>query len=107
MFRFSMDGRGCGPRGGGRGREFDPERFLHWVERMGGGGARPGRGGGRRMFDGGELRLVDQHPAGEDTRLNKVDVARIGRPDIVGDLDELDRRAAARLQQPRNRREIV
>ena len=62
MFRFSYGGhdRGCGPagRGGGRGREFDPERFFHFIERLNGG--ERGRGGGRsrRMFDGGELRLV-------------------------------------------------
>lgn len=59
MFRFSYDGpgrgRGCGPRG--RRPEFDPERFFHWVERLNAG--ERGRGGGRkRMFDGGELRLV-------------------------------------------------
>ena len=58
MFRFSYDrpGRGCGPRG--RRHEFDPERFFHWVERLNAG--ERGRGGGRsrRMFDGGELRLV-------------------------------------------------
>ena len=62
MFRFSMGGReferGCGPRGGGRG-EFDPERFFHWVERLNSGERGRGGGGrGRRMFDGGELRLV-------------------------------------------------
>ena len=60
MFRFSHggEGRGCGPRGGGRGRrpEVDVERFFHWVERLNGG--EPGRGRSRRMFDGGELRLV-------------------------------------------------
>ena len=61
MFRFSHGGRDCGPRGGGgrgRGPEMDVERFFHWVERLNSG--EPGRGGrgGRRMFDGGELRLV-------------------------------------------------
>jgi DNA-binding PadR family transcriptional regulator len=58
MFRFSMNGdhgRGCGPRGRG---EFDPERFFHWVERLNGGERGRGGGGRRRMFDGGELRLV-------------------------------------------------
>jgi DNA-binding PadR family transcriptional regulator len=59
MFRFSHGGhdRQCGPRGRGR-HEFDPERFFHWVERLNAG--ERGRGGGRsrRMFDGGELRLV-------------------------------------------------
>lgn len=61
MFRFSHGGhgrheRGCGPRG--RRPEMDVERFFHWIERLN--GAERGRGGGRsrRMFDGGELRLV-------------------------------------------------
>ena len=60
MFRFSHSGggreQGCGPRG--RRPEFYPERFFHWVERLNAG--ERGRGGGRsrRMFDGGELRLV-------------------------------------------------
>lgn len=59
MFRFSMGGhgrdhgRGCGPRG-----EFDPERFFHWVERLNAGERGRGGGRGRRMFEGGELRLV-------------------------------------------------
>lgn len=57
MFRYSHGhhaARGCGPRG----REMDVERFFHWVERLNAGAH--GRGGGRsrRMFDGGELRLV-------------------------------------------------
>ena len=60
MFSFTMNDhnhrRGCGPRGGRP--DFDPERFFHWVERLNAG--ERGRGGGRsrRMFDGGELRLV-------------------------------------------------
>ncbi|WP_343525203.1 PadR family transcriptional regulator [Sphingomonas sp.] len=60
MFRFS--------HGGGRHHhtsrhatrpEMDVERFFHWIERLNDGDTRR-RGGGRsrRMFDGGELRLV-------------------------------------------------
>ena len=52
---FHMHGRGCGPRGGGRGPGgMDPFTFMHWAEAAQ--GMRGGRG--RRMFDGGELRLV-------------------------------------------------
>jgi len=61
IFYAKMDGRGCGGRhamhrGGGRG-------FGHgFGHGFGGGGRRGGgrgeRGGRRRMFDGGELRLV-------------------------------------------------
>lgn len=60
MFRFSHGGRDCGPGGSGRGRrpEMDVERFFHWVERLNGGEPGRGRGRSRRMFDGGELRLV-------------------------------------------------
>ncbi|WP_374942257.1 PadR family transcriptional regulator [Sphingomonas sp.] len=35
---------------------MDVERFFHWVERLN--AREPGRGRSRRMFDGGELRLV-------------------------------------------------
>lgn len=65
MFRYSHGGhgrheRGCGAKGhwGGRRPEMDVERFFHWIERLN--GAERGRGGGRsrRMFDGGELKLV-------------------------------------------------
>ena len=63
MFRFSHSGHGrghdCGPRGHGRHREMDPERFFQWVERLNAGERGRGHGGrSRRMFDGGELRLV-------------------------------------------------
>lgn len=61
IFYAKMDGRGCGGRhamhrGGGRG-------FGHGFGHGFGGGGRRGGGGGergkrRRMFDGGELRLV-------------------------------------------------
>lgn len=41
---------------------MDVERFFHWVERLNDGDRRRGGGGGggrsRRMFDGGELRLL-------------------------------------------------
>ncbi|MEH3046936.1 PadR family transcriptional regulator [Sphingomonas adhaesiva] len=42
---------------------MDVERFFHWIERLNDGEHRRGWGGGgggrsRRMFDGGELRLV-------------------------------------------------
>lgn len=60
MFRFSHHpgDRGCSPRGRGPRPEMDVERFFHWIERLNSGerGRRGGRG--RRMFDGGELRLV-------------------------------------------------
>ena len=59
MFRYSHGGRrdrGCGPRG--RRPEFDPERFFHWIERLNAGERGGGGGRSRRMFDGGELRLV-------------------------------------------------
>ncbi|WP_312486942.1 PadR family transcriptional regulator [Sphingomonas sp.] len=62
MFRFPHGGtdrhhrRGAGH---GFGPELDVERFAHGAERMRAGGHRPRGGGrGRRMFDGGELRLV-------------------------------------------------
>lgn len=63
MFRFSPGGHrhgaDCGPRGFGRHREMDPERFFHWIERLNAGERGRGHGGrSRRMFDGGELRLV-------------------------------------------------
>jgi DNA-binding PadR family transcriptional regulator len=63
MFRmhgFGHHNHGFGPRGRGRGGvEMDVERFFHWIERLNDGEHRR-RGGGRarRMFDGGELRLV-------------------------------------------------
>lgn len=61
MFRYAHGGggreRGCGPRGRGQRPELDVERFFHWIERLNAG--ERGRGGrSRRMFDGGELRLV-------------------------------------------------
>lgn len=59
MFRHMHggSGRGCGPRG--RRPEMDVERFFHWIERLNGGErGRGGNGRSRRMFDGGELRLV-------------------------------------------------
>lgn len=62
MFRMHGFGhhhhRGFGSRGGGRGPEMDVERFFHWIERLNEGEHRRGRGRARRMFDGGELRLV-------------------------------------------------
>ncbi|MEQ7874409.1 PadR family transcriptional regulator [Sphingomonas sp. ASV193] len=60
MFRFSHGGGHRPHHGGprGRGPEFDPERFLHWVERLNAGERGRGHGRSRRMFDGGELRLV-------------------------------------------------
>ncbi|HIV77729.1 MAG TPA: PadR family transcriptional regulator [Candidatus Sphingomonas excrementigallinarum] len=64
MFRFSHGGGGRHHHrlgGHGPGPELDVERFFHWVERLNDGEHRR-RGGGsgrsRRMFDGGELRLV-------------------------------------------------
>lgn len=56
---FNLHGRGCGPKLGhnfsGRGGSWSRGPFtMHWEV-----GERSGRGGGRRrMFDGGELRLV-------------------------------------------------
>ena len=49
---FHFNNRGCGPRGGGRwpGGPFGIHFDTHWGERSG--------GRQRRMFDGGELRLV-------------------------------------------------
>lgn len=63
MFRFSHGGGHHRHRTGGHGHgpELDVERFFHWVERLNEGEhRRRGGGGGRskRMFDGGELRLV-------------------------------------------------
>lgn len=54
---FHMHGRGCAPRG--RGGPWHPSRWEAVAEEiarsaLGGGG----RGGRRRMFDGGELKLV-------------------------------------------------
>ncbi|WP_230480609.1 PadR family transcriptional regulator [Sphingomonas sp. Leaf21] len=63
MFRFSRGGghrrHHAGHHHGGP--ELDAERFLHWVERLNDGEHRRRGGGGgrsRRMFDGGELRLI-------------------------------------------------
>ena len=52
---YGMHGRGCGPRGP-RGGSWSRGPFtMHWEVR----GDRHDRGGGRRrMFDGGELKLV-------------------------------------------------
>ena len=51
-FSFHPHGRGCGPRGSWSRGPFT----MHWAMD---GDPREGRGGGRRrMFDGGELRLV-------------------------------------------------
>ena len=54
-FAFHKGGRGCGPRGSRGGFGFGPGFATGW------GMGAPGREGGgrsRRMFDGGELRLV-------------------------------------------------
>ncbi|KQN94441.1 PadR family transcriptional regulator [Sphingomonas sp. Leaf231] len=74
MFRFSPGGtgrhhhqyHGQHRRGGGIGIE----RFLHWAERLNDGEHRRGGGGGRsrRMFDGGELRLVLLHLIAQEPR---------------------------------------
>lgn len=68
MGRFKM--HGCGPRGGfpeaiiamgmgrGWGRGFGGFGGGWGGDEWGGGGGRHGRGGRRRMFDSGELRLV-------------------------------------------------
>ena len=54
----AMHGRGCGPRGAGRSGSWSRGPFtMHW-EVHGERGGRGGPGGRRRMFDGGELRLV-------------------------------------------------
>lgn len=63
-----MHGRGCGPRG--RGGPWDPRRWERLAEEitesvLGGGGSRGGR---RRMFDGGELRLVLLKLIGDEPR---------------------------------------
>ena len=56
--RFHMHDRGCGPRNGRGPRDgFDFGGFSMEFGRPGGGG-REGSGRSRRMFDGGELRLV-------------------------------------------------
>ena len=60
--------RDCGPRGGGRGG-WEPRRWDALAEEitrsvLGGGGRR----GGRRMFDGGELRLVLLKLIGDEPR---------------------------------------
>ena len=56
--RFHMHDRGCGPRDGrGHRGGFDFGGFSMEFGRPGGGG-REGGGRSRRMFDGGELRLV-------------------------------------------------
>ena len=63
---FDMNGRGCGPRGGaGWQHEFHAMRdqireAVHGVHRHHGrhGGGGGGGGRSRRMFDGGELKLV-------------------------------------------------
>ena len=56
--RFHMHDRGCGPRDGRSQRGgFDLGGFSMAFGRPGGGG-REGGGRSRRMFDGGELRLV-------------------------------------------------
>jgi DNA-binding PadR family transcriptional regulator len=64
MFGDMNWGRDFGPRG--RRPDLDVERFFEWIERLNGsttgrgerGRGGRGGGGGRRMFDGGELRLV-------------------------------------------------
>ena len=48
--------RGCAPRS--RRPEMDVERFFHWIERLNASDRERGGRRGRRMFDGGELRLV-------------------------------------------------
>lgn len=53
--RWADKQRDCGGRGARP--AMDVERFFHWIERLGDGGRGGGRGG-KRMFDGGELRLV-------------------------------------------------
>ena len=57
-----MHGRGCGPRGGGRWQRgpFSVSWEMH--------GERHGPGRGRRMFDGGELRLVLLKLIADETR---------------------------------------
>jgi DNA-binding PadR family transcriptional regulator len=73
MFRFSHGGGGPHHHQGGRGRGeggVDVERFFHWVERLNDSEHRRGGGGGRsrRMFDGGELRLVLLHLIAQEPR---------------------------------------
>lgn len=61
MFRFAHHGGHRHSHFGGRGHgpEMDVERFFHWIERLNDVEHRRGGGGrSRRMFDGGELRLV-------------------------------------------------
>ena len=61
-------GQGCGPRGGGRWHRgpFTVEWSTgEWQDREGRGA---GRGRGRRMFDGGELRLVLLKLIADETR---------------------------------------
>lgn len=68
---YGMHGRGCGPRGGWKGMRggFGPGADLMMGWGMGAPGAgRGGRGGGRRMFDGGELRLVLLKLIGDEPR---------------------------------------
>ena len=54
MFHGMHGGRGCGPRGRTRHGSWGRGPFSMRWEFSG----EPGRGGRRRMFDGGELRLV-------------------------------------------------
>ena len=61
-----MYGRGCGPRGGGR---WSRGPFtMHWEVNRERGGPR----GRRRMFDGGELRLVLLKLIADPTRLRII-----------------------------------
>jgi DNA-binding PadR family transcriptional regulator len=75
MFGFSHGGGGRHHHHGSHGRGvggIDVERFFHWVERLNDGEHRRGGGAGggrsRRMFDGGELRLVLLHLIAQEPR---------------------------------------
>jgi DNA-binding PadR family transcriptional regulator len=66
---YGFYGKGCGPRGGWRGPRggFGPagDFMMGWGV---GAPGEAGRGGGRRMFDGGELRLVLLKLIGDEPR---------------------------------------
>jgi DNA-binding PadR family transcriptional regulator len=65
---YGNHGRGCGPRGGGKWQRgpFTVEFSMGgWPDRD---GRSMGRGRGRRMFDGGELRLVLLKLIADETR---------------------------------------
>ena len=64
MFKH-MHGRHCGPRGGGSGEWRRGPFTVSWAVS---GDQDRGRGRGRRMFDGGELRLVLLKLIADETR---------------------------------------